>query len=121
MKLLANRLRGFLSPDAWVLIALGLLLFSARVQFAPDGWVNLPMAFTVLQTGGLMFSVFGLQMMASMAIWPSIRVDDLLVKVGDGQSASAYVLLGLLVFNGLCVVGFTYWLTTALGAGIGGR
>lgn len=121
MKSIANRLKAFSSASAWVMILLGLALFSLRIPFSPDGWVNLPMAFTVLQTGGLMFAVFGLQMMASMAVWPTIHLDELLAKVSEGHTASAYVILGLLIFNGLSIVGFSYWLTTALGAGIGAR
>lgn len=121
MKSISLRLRAFASLSSWAMILLGLALFAMRIPFSPDGFINLPMAFTVLQTGGLMFAVFGLQMMASMAVWPSIHLDELLSKVAEGQTAPAYVILGLLVFNGLSIVGFSYWLTTALGAGIGAR
>lgn len=121
MKSISNRLRAFADVNAWVLIMLGLILFSARVQFAPGGWVNLPVAFTVLQTGGLMFALFGMQMMASMVFWPKMNVTSMLEKAEAGELASAAVLLGLLVFNGLSIVGFSVWLTSALGAGVGAQ
>lgn len=119
MKKIVTRFRAFYDINAWFLIALGILLFSLRVQFEPGGWVNLPVAFTVLQTGGLMFSLFGIQLMASMAFWPNINLNELLENATRGQMSSAVVVAGLLVFNGLSVIGFAMWLTSALGAGVG--
>lgn len=119
MKNFSVRLRAFYDFNAWLLVLLGILLFSARVQFEPGGWINLPVAFTVFQTGGLMFSLFGLQLMASMAFWPSINLSELLENAKQGQMSSALVVAGLLVFNGLSIIGFSVWLTSALGAGVG--
>lgn len=122
--LLANtlsRVRAFWDPSAWFMIVLGLLLFSLRIPLPQDGWVNLPVAMTVLQTGGLMFALFGMQLMASMAFWPSLSFGDLLKQVSEGSTSAALVLLGLFMFNGLCVIGFALWITSALGAGVGGR
>ena len=117
MKMVLKRLEGLYDPSAWLLIVLGLLLFSTRVQFTPNGWVNLPVAFTILQTGGLMFSLFGMQLMASMTFWPDLSFRALLKDVHDGKTSAAILLAGLLVFNGLSILGFSIWLANALGVG----
>lgn len=127
MKLISSalaRLRPLVDPMSWFLIVSGLLVFSVRIPLPEDGWLNLPMALTIFQTGGLIFAVYGMQMLASLVFWPDIKVGRLLDEVLSGRSgtAAAGVLLGLLIFNGLATIAFCYWLTTALGAGlVGGR
>lgn len=115
MNLIAKRVRAFWDPSAWIMIAIGIILFSIRVPFAPGGFIDFPAAFTVFQTGGLMFAVFGMQLMASMAFWPDLNFGAVLQSAVEGSTAAALIVMGLLVFNGLCVVGFAYWLTSALG------
>lgn len=133
MKLISKaiaRLRPLIDPMSWFLIVAGLLVFTMRIPLPADGPVNFPMAVTVFQTGGLIFAVYGMQMLASMVFWPDLKVKRLLEEVfyeregskPGGNNAAATVLLGLLLFNGLACIGFCYWLTTALGAGVvGGR
>lgn len=115
MKGFVSRISAFWDPSAWILIALGIGLFSIRLPLEKLGVFDLPAAFTVLQTGGLMFAVFGMQLMASRAFWPSLSFSDAMRGVAEGQTSSALVVFGLLVFNGLCTIGFSYWLTAALG------
>lgn len=115
-----TRLAALFDLNAWAMILLGLVLFASRVQLTNLGWVNLPVAFTVLQTAGLMFCLFGLQIMASCIFWPSIKVSKLLEEVEmHRNTAAGLVILGLLTFNGLATIGFAIWLTSALGAGVG--
>ena len=119
MNALHKRYKPFINLSAWILIFVGLILFSLRVQFQPGGWINLPIAFTVFQTAGLMFALFGLQLMASLSLWPDINVRMLMLDVLKGNVAAGLVLLGLLLFNGISLVAIALWLTSALGAGIG--
>jgi hypothetical protein len=126
MKLIAKaaaRLRPLFDPMSWFLILAGLFAFSIRLPLPADEFVNLPMALTIFQTGGLIFAIYGMQMQASMVFWPNLKVSVLLDEVlKENNTAAGTVLLGLLVFNGLACIGFCYWLTTALGAGVvGGR
>lgn len=115
LKSIAKRLRAFWDPSAWFLIVLGLFIFSLRIPLPADGLINLPMAFTVFQTAGLMFALYGMQLMASMAVWPDLSFRELLKGVADGNSAAGRLLLGLLIFNGLGTIGLCYWITSALG------
>lgn len=113
-----TRMQPFLNVHSWAMVIVGLAIFSLRIEFEPGGWVNLPVAFTILQTAALMFSVFGLQSMASMAVWPQIRIDDAIDQIARGNTAAGQAILGLLIFNGLSVFAFVMWLTSAIGAGI---
>jgi hypothetical protein len=123
LKFLMNRAKAFGDSGAWLLIIVGLLLFVARVPFAPGGVINLPVAVTVFQTAGLMFTIAGLQIMISRLVWPNISVSRLMNSILDpdeGQSplASAVMLAGLFIYNGVTTIAFVTWLASAMGAGI---
>lgn len=113
-----NLIRPFWNPSAWVLIIVGALLFSARVRFSPDGWVNLPELATLLElTGGLLI-LMGFLVFSSMLFWPATNVSKLLAITDSNPIAAAIVLAGLKVFNGLAIIGFAIWLgLTMNGAG----
>lgn len=113
-----SRLKAFIDLNALILIFAGLFTFSLRIQFTPGGFVNLPVAFTIFQTAGLMMFLAGVQLIISRLLWPSISFTALLQKVDNNELASAVVLLGIFVFNGLGLIGTTIWLSLALGAGI---
>lgn len=133
-----KKFQPFIDVNSWILIIIGLVIFSLRVQFTPGGWINLPVMFTVLQTAGLMLTIAGIQIMASRAFWPSLSLGDLLLIIKgeyirkneqemswktrpDPNGVGAgLVIAGLLIFNGLCMLASVMWLTSALGAGIVG-
>lgn len=115
---LYTRLRALINSGAWLLIVIGLLLFSINIPLSNTGWVNWPVAATVFQTGGLVFMLCGFTIIASLIVWPQIKVGDLLDQVMAGNSAAALVILGLLIFDGLIIIGFVLWLAGALGAGV---
>lgn len=117
MQFLKSRALALVDSGAWLMIVLGLLLFSSRVQFSADGWVNLPIAASFLQIAGGIFVLFGLQIMASIIMWPTLNTETLYADVREGKTASAYVLLGMLIFNGLCMIGFVIWLNASLSIG----
>lgn len=117
---LTVRLKAMVNSGAWILIIIGLLLFAARLPVSADSWINLPVAITMIQTAGLMFTLFGLQIMASMMVWPQLDVSELLDLIRSNSTAAGLALLGILVFNGLCIVGFTIWVSSAMRAGVGG-
>lgn len=121
MKTFLTRIRAIGDSGAWLLIALGLLLFSLRVEFAPGGWVNLPVMFTVIQAAGLIFAIAGLQLIASMLFWPGVRVGPLMDAVHKGSISAGMAILGLFVFNGLGIVATVMWVSASLGAGISAR
>lgn len=111
-----KRIRAFWDPSAWILIAIGIATFSVRVTLPDTPWVNLPAAITVFQTGGLVFALYGIQMMVSMAMWPDLNYTHLLQEVFESKNqAAGQLLLGLFIFNGLGTIGFCYWVTSALG------
>ena len=115
----SSRVRAFHNLDAWILIGIGLAVFSLRVQFSPGGWINLPILFTVMQTGGLMFAIAGFELIISLAIWPTVNLGQLLKQVIEEENmAAGLVILGLFLFNGLGMVATVMWLTSALGAQI---
>lgn len=115
-----NRLKGLLDKTGWTMVFLGMMLFCARLPFAVDGWLNLPLAVTALQTAGLMFTIAGLQIFISRMVWPGIKFGETLEDVRVARSqASATVLFGLFIYNGLTTLAFVIWLAFALGAGIG--
>lgn len=123
LKFLKDRAKAFGDSGAWLLIIVGLLLFVARVPFAPGGWINLPVAVTVFQTAGLMFTIAGLQIMISRLVWPGISVSRLAAAVVDPQGnqsplAAAVMLAGLFIYNGVTTIAFVTWLASAMGAGI---
>lgn len=121
MKTFFARLRAIGDSGAWLLIVMGMLLFSLRVEFAPGGWVNLPVMFTVIQAAGLIFAIAGLQLIASMLFWPGVRVGPLMDEVHKGSVAAGVSILGLFIFNGLGIIATVMWVSASLGAGITAR
>lgn len=113
-----TRLKALINSGAWLLIVIGLLLFSMNIPLSNTGWINWPVAATVFQTGGLVFMLCGFTIIASIVVWPQIKVGDLLVLIRDGNVAAALVVLGLLIFDGLIIIAFVLWLAGALGAGV---
>lgn len=115
---LIRRFKALFNSGAWILIVLGLFLFSVQTPFAAGGWINLPVAATVFQTAGLVFMLFGLQIIASIIVWPQVDMGRLLTEAMTGNRAAANVLLGLMIFNGLSMIALVLWLSGALGAGV---
>ena len=112
------RLRVAVNVDAWILILVGLALFTIRIPLNATGWIEWPVAATVFQTAGLMFMLFGLIIQASMFMWPQIDLKRLILEVKSGNIAAGIVVAALLIFCGLGVIALTIWLTGALGAGV---
>lgn len=111
------RLTSLLDAGAWTLIVLGLILFLVRIPM-PDTWIiNLPMAITIVQTAGLIFTIAGLQILVSRLVWPGISVSTLVTAVQSDQpsTASGLTLLGLFVYNGLTTIAIVIWLLYSLG------
>lgn len=111
------RLTSLLDSGAWTLIVLGLILFLVRIPM-PDTWIiNLPMAITIVQTAGLIFTIAGLQILVSRLVWPGISVSTLVTSVQSDQpsTASGLTLLGLFVYNGLTTIAIVIWLLYSLG------
>jgi hypothetical protein len=112
------RFRALFNSGAWLLIGIGLLLFTMRIPLSNEGFITLPVAVTVFQTAGLVFCLFGFQIMASLIVWPSINLGELVKQSTQGNVAAAMVVLGLMIFNGLSIIAFVLWLAGALGAGV---
>lgn len=100
--------------QAWFLILLGLALFTLRTPLPHPDWVNLPIAASAFQTAGLIFMLCGFQILISLLVWPTIDLDDLLEKAGQGNVAAGHAVFGLLVFNGLSLIASVYWLASAV-------
>ena len=105
----------------WGFVAFGVMLFCARVPMPSTDYINLPYALTILQMAGLMFAIYGLQMVASMVFWPQVRVKELMTEVRKGNTSAGLVLAGLLFFNGVSVIAFVMWVSSSLGAGLSAR
>jgi hypothetical protein len=122
---LRQRIAAFINLEAWLLIALGAVVFACRIPFAPGGLVNLPVLAALIQTAGMVFVVAGLQIMLSMLVWPQLKVGELLNATLDeglppGTSLSAsLVLAGLMLFNGLSLIAFVLWMAGSFGAALG--
>jgi hypothetical protein len=110
------RLRALQDPAAWTLITVGLVLFLLRIPM-PNTWViNLPLAITIMQTAGLIFTIAGLQILVSKLVWSSISVSKLISDIQENNSvASAITLMGLLVYNGVTTIAMVLWLLYSLG------
>lgn len=111
------RLRALKDPGAWTLIVVGLILFLTRVPM-PNNWiVNLPLAVTIMQTAGLMFTLAGLQILVSKMVWPNISVVRLIQNVQSSSDPipSSLVMLGLFVYNGLTTIALVIWVLYSLG------
>jgi len=120
MKELRSRMKAFGDAGAWSLIIIGLILFVSRLPLAGVGFVNFPLAVTILQTAGLMFTIAGIQIFISRLVWPGLSFHEICRgAVYEKQSAPALVLLGLFVYNGLSLLAFVMWLSSAMGAGLG--
>lgn len=113
------RLQALVNFQAWFLILLGLALFTLRTPMPELGWVNLPIAVSVLQTAGLIFMLCGFQIMISLLMWPNVNLPDLLERAEGGNLAAGTAVLGLFVFNGLSLVASVMWLSYAVGAQVG--
>lgn len=142
-----ERLKAFLDTGAWSLVLIGLILFVARIPLAPGGFINLPVAATVVQTAGLMFTIAGLQIFVSKMVWPDLSFTALIAALnvpqlviqptigiqvqGEAQAelfddgprhsplSAAIILAGLMVYNGLSTIAFVWWLSSAMGAQLG--
>ncbi len=110
------RLASLKDPGAWTLIVVGLILFLIRVPM-PDNWIiNLPLAITIMQTAGLIFTIAGIQILVSRLVWPKISVTTLIDAVQDKNSTAAGItMLGLFVYNGLTTIALVIWLLYSLG------
>ena len=111
------RLDSLFDAGAWTLIVIGLILFLVRIPM-PDNWIiNLPMAITIIQTAGLVFTIAGLQILVSRLVWPGISVSKLVSSIHYDHSAiaPALTLLGLLIYNGLTTIAIVIWLLYNLG------
>lgn len=113
------RLNALYDPGAWTLIAVGLILFLIRIPMPGTWFINLPMAVTIIQTAGLVFTIAGLQILVSRLVWPGISVSRLIDAVqsdsGPSSTASGLTLLGLLIYNGLTTIAIVIWLLYSLG------
>lgn len=111
------RLRALKDPGAWTLITVGLILFLLRVPMPSTWFVNLPLAVTIVQTAGLVFTIAGLQILVSKLVWPNISVGRLIqaVQGSDDPISSGIVMFGLLVYNGLTTIAVVIWLLYSLG------
>lgn len=108
-----NFVKAFFNPSAWVLVLMGLIMFSSRIPVPADGWINMPFVVSLVQTMGLMFTLFGFQTMASLFIWPHLKFGEMVILAKGGNAACGMIVMGLLIFNGLCMVAFTLWTSSA--------
>lgn len=115
----AGKLQAFASFEAWFMIIVGLALYTARIPLPTDTFVNLPMLVTMVQVGGLMFMLSGLQVFISILMWPNVDLDDLLERSENGNQAAGTAAMGLMIFNGLSLVAQVLWLIYGSGARIG--
>ena len=115
----ALRLRAFKNFEAWFMILVGLVLYTARVPMSADFLVNLPMAVTVVQVAGLMFMLCGLQIFISILMWPNVKLKELLEQAENGHVSAGIAAAGLMLFNGLSLVAQVIWLIYGSGARIG--
>lgn len=112
-----TRLKAFLSLDVWFLILLGSVLYSSRIPLPAEGWVNLPVLISLIQTVGLMFMLCGCQILMSILMWPDVKLSDLLESAKNGSLAASVSIVGLMLFNGLALVASVLWMTGSLSAG----
>ncbi len=105
-----------LDGNAWALLLFGALLFGINVPMPTGGAVNLPVLVTLLQMAGGVFVVCAFTIVASRIFWP-MSLTKLLDSVDKGSMPAAMVVLGLLLFNGLAVLGFCVWLALTFNGG----
>lgn len=118
MSQLLSFVRPFYNPAAWIMILIGAVLFMLRVPLASSAFLNLPELATLIELVGGLFIITGFQVMVSMLFWPNTPADKLLGLVYHDNVAAAVVLMGLKIFNGLCVIGFAIWLALSLNGGV---
>lgn len=111
------RLKALKDAGAWTLITVGLILFLIRFPMPNTWFINLPLAITIIQTAGLVFTIAGLQILVSKMVWPNISVARLIQSVqSSGEPIpSSLVMLGLLIYNGLTTIAVVIWLLYSLG------
>jgi hypothetical protein len=115
----ARGLKAFKNFEAWFLILIGLAAYTARIPMPADGWFNLPLTVTVLQVGGLMFMLAGVQVFLSILMWPNVNLRDLLERAENGNIAAGLAAAGLMAFNGLSLLAQVLWLIYGSGARLG--
>ena len=118
MSTLFKLLKPLYNPAAWAMLIIGCALFVLRVPLANSAFLNLPELATLIELVGGLFIITGFQVMVSMLFWPNTAVDSLMSQVTMDNVAAAVVLLGLKIFNGLCVIGFAIWLALSLNGGV---
>lgn len=112
-------MKAFKNFEAWFLIVLGLVAYTANVPLPKDLFLNLPLAVTVVQVGGLMFMLAGVQIFLSILMWPNVNLRDLLERAEEGNSAAGLAAAGLMAFNGLSLLAQVLWLIYGSGARLG--
>jgi hypothetical protein len=115
----ALRFRAFKNFEAWFMILVGLALYTARIPMPSDTFLNLPLTVTVIQVAGLMFMLCGLQIFISILMWPNVKLKELLESAEQGNAAAGQAAMGLMIFNGLALVGQVLWLIYGSGARLG--
>lgn len=114
-----SRLHAFKNFEAWFMIIVGLLAYTSRIPLPADTFINLPMAVTIVQVGGLMFMLAGVQIFLSILMWPNVKLKDLLERAENGNQAAGIAAGGLMIFNGLSLLAQVLWLIYGSGARIG--
>lgn len=109
MKLFTSS-KAFGDINAWILIVVGCLLFALRTPFSSDGFINLPVLATLVQLAGGIFVICGFSIIASMIFWSNVQMGKLMDEVHVENKAAAMVIIGLMIFNGLMIIGFALWL-----------
>lgn len=114
-----RKLRAFNNFEAWFLTVLGAVMYTARIPLPADGPVNLPLLVTMVQVAGLMYMLCGLQIFISILMWPNVRLKELLEQAEKGNVAAAVAATGLMLFNGIALIGQVLWIIYGSGARIG--
>jgi hypothetical protein len=119
IKYCARAFRAFKNFEAWFLILIGLAAYTARVPMPTDTFFNLPLTVTVVQVGGLMFMLAGVQIFLSILMWPNVNLRDLLERAENGNTAAGLAAAGLMTFNGMSLMAQVLWLIYGSGARLG--
>lgn len=115
----ARALKAFKNFEAWFLVVIGLLAYTVRIPLPEGTFFNLPLTVTVIQVGGLMFMLAGVQIFLSILMWPNVNLRDLLERAEEGNTAAGIAAGGLMAFNGLSLLAQVLWLIYGSGARIG--
>jgi hypothetical protein len=95
----------------------GASLFGLRAPVAGFEFLNLPAVVTLVELTAAVLVISGFGIFTSWLSWPGTLADELMVEVFRGNLAAGLVLMGLKVFNGLALIGFSVVL--AMGGGLG--